>query len=89
MYVGNIAWAMKDSDLKCLFSQYGEVNSAKVITQPSGKSRGYGFVEMDDDNAAANAIASLHKMEVFGRSILVTVSKKSLSLSPNSIHHGM
>lgn len=81
LYVGNIAWAMVDKDLVCLFSQYGKVIAAKIITQSSGKSRGYGLVEMEKEDEALVAIDRLHKTEVFGRAIIVTVGKKSLSLS--------
>lgn len=84
IYVGNIAWAMTDKDLECLFSQYGKVNSAKVIVmKATGKSRGYGFVEMNVVDGW-NAVKNLNGSEIFGRVIIVTEGKKSKNNS-----HGM
>ena len=81
IYVGNIAWAVNDSDLNCLFSQYGKVKSAVVLKDKvTGKSRGYGFVEMENDDIATKVIAKLDGHEWLSRRIVVN-SKKSLSLA--------
>ena len=57
IYVGNLSWTMTDEDLNSLFSQYGTVTSAKVLKDKvSGRSKGFGFVEMDDADAANAAL---------------------------------
>ena len=76
IYVGNISWSMTDEDLKNLFVSYGTVSSAKILREKNtGRSKGFGFVEMEDDDAAKNAIASLNESEVQGRKIIVNESK--------------
>ena len=63
---------VKDEDLKEFFTPYGEVTSAKIISDKfTGQSRGFGFVEMSDDEAARKAIAELDQASVEGRSIKV------------------
>ena len=63
---------VKDEDLKEFFTPYGEVTSAKIISDKfTGQSRGFGFVEMSDDEAAKKAIAELDQASVEGRSIKV------------------
>jgi RNA recognition motif-containing protein len=72
IYVSNLDFNVKDEDLKGLFTSFGEVTSAKVITDKfSGQSRGFGFVEMSDDTAARQAITQLDQTDVDGRSIKV------------------
>jgi RNA recognition motif-containing protein len=72
IYVSNLGFNIQDEDLKGFFTPYGEVTSAKVISDKfTGKSRGFGFVEMPDDNAAKTAIAELDNGEVEGRTIKV------------------
>ena len=69
--VGNLPWRTDDQELENLFSQYGEVLSAKVISdRETGRSRGFGFVEMEDD-AALEAIENLNGQEMDGREIRV------------------
>jgi cold-inducible RNA-binding protein len=71
IFVGNLPWSVDDQELENLFSQYGDVQSAKVITdRDSGRSRGFGFVEMEDA-AADEAISNLNESEVDGRDIRV------------------
>jgi len=72
IYVGNLSWQMTDEDLRTLFEQYGSVTSAKIVKDKvSGRSRGFGFVEMPDDTEAQNALSSLYDSEVLGRKIIV------------------
>ena len=60
IYVSNLSFNVQDEDLKEFFAEYGEVTSAKVITDKfTGRSRGFGFVEMSDDAAAQKAIQEL------------------------------
>ncbi|MCO5285162.1 MAG: RNA-binding protein [Chitinophagaceae bacterium] len=76
IYVGNLSWSMTDQDLSDLFTQFGEVSSAKILREKNtGRSKGFGFVEMADDEAARNAISTLHETEVQGRKIVVNESQ--------------
>jgi RNA recognition motif-containing protein len=76
IYVSNLSFNVQDEDLKDFFTEYGEVTSAKVITDKfSGKSRGFGFVEMSDDEAAKKAISELDQATVEGRTIRVMEAK--------------
>jgi RNA recognition motif-containing protein len=76
IYVSNLSFNVESEDLRDFFSEYGEVTSAKVITDKfTNKSRGFGFVEMSDDEAANKAIAELDGATVEGRAIRVTVAK--------------
>ncbi|RYZ84620.1 MAG: RNA-binding protein, partial [Proteobacteria bacterium] len=72
IYVGNLSWQMTDEDLRTLFEQYGSVTSAKIVKDKvSGRSKGFGFVEMPDETEAQNALSSLYDSEVLGRKIIV------------------
>lgn len=76
IYVSNLSFNVQDEDLKEFFAEYGEVTSAKIITDKfTNKSRGFGFVEMSDDEAAQKAIKELDGAHVEGRAINVTVAK--------------
>ena len=76
IYVGNLNWNMTSEDLSNLFSPYGEVLSAKIVTDKfnNNRSKGFGFVEMSDDEAARTAISSLNDTEILGRKIVVNES---------------
>ena len=72
IYVSNLSFNVQDEDLREFFTSYGEVTSAKVIMDKmTNRSRGFGFVEMSDDAAAAKAIAELDGATVEGRNIKV------------------
>ena len=76
IYVSNLSFNIQDEDLREFFAEYGEVTSAKVITdRETGKSRGFGFVEMSDDEAGRKAIAELDNGTVEGRNIRVQEAK--------------
>jgi len=76
IYVSNLSFNVEDQDLQEFFAPYGEVTSAKVITdRETGRSRGFGFVEMSDDTAAQKAIAELNEASIDGRTIKVTEAK--------------
>jgi RNA recognition motif-containing protein len=71
IYVGNLPWSTTDNDLRDLFSQYGEVSSAHVIEdRETGRSRGFGFVEMDEEGAR-KSIQALNGSDMQGRSLKV------------------
>lgn len=76
IYVGNLNWNMTSEDLQDLFAPYGEVTSAKIVTDKfnNNRSKGFGFVEMSDDDAARTAIAALHDQDIQGRKIVVNES---------------
>ena len=76
IYVGNLSWTMTDEDLSNLFTQYGSVTSGKILKDKmNGRSKGFGFVEMEDDEAAKAAIAALNEVEVQGRKLIVNESQ--------------
>jgi RNA recognition motif-containing protein len=76
IYVGNLSWNLKDQDLSNLFATHGEVTSAKIVTDKfTNRSKGFGFVEMPNDEQAQAAIAALNGTEVDGRNIVVNESR--------------
>jgi len=76
IYVGNLAHGVTDGELNAVFSEFGEVSSAKVIMDKhSGRSRGYGFVEMPNDSEANEAIKALDDSPLQGRNIRVNQAK--------------
>ena len=76
IYVSNLSFNIQDEDLREFFAPYGEVASAKVISdRETGRSRGFGFVEMSDDAAAQKAITELNDASVDGRTIKVMEAK--------------
>ncbi|HVG40096.1 MAG TPA: RNA-binding protein [Chitinophagaceae bacterium] len=76
IYVSNLSFDVQDEDLKDFFTPFGEVSSAKVIMdRDTNKSRGFGFVEMSDDEAAKKAISELDGADVEGRTIKVVEAK--------------
>lgn len=77
IFVAKLSFNVKDEDLKQIFAEYGEVSSARVITDKmTGRSKGYGFVEMTDDESAKKAIAELDQCEVDGRVIAVSEAQE-------------
>ena len=85
IYVSNLSFNVQDEDLREFFTEYGEVSSAKVITDKfTGKSRGFGFVEMPDDAAAQKAIAELDQASVENRTIRVMEAKPKEDRKPRS-----
>lgn len=76
IYVGNLSWNLKDQDLLNLFASHGEVASAKIVNDKfTGRSKGFGFVEMPNDDQAQAAIAALNGTEVDGRNVVVNESR--------------
>ncbi len=84
IYVSNLSFNVADEDLQDFFAEYGEVTSAKVIKDKfTGRSRGFGFVEMSNDEMGQKAITELDGAVVEGRSISVTVAKPKEERSDN------
>lgn len=76
IYVGNLSWNLKDQDLLNLFAAHGEVSSAKIVLDKfTNRSKGFGFVEMTNDDQAQSAISALNGAEVDGRNIVVNESR--------------
>ncbi len=72
IFVANLNFRVKTDQLQDLFEQYGEVDSVKIVTdRDSGRSKGFGFIEMADETAARNAISKLDNQELEGRNIVV------------------
>ncbi|UEG54557.1 RNA-binding protein [Mucilaginibacter daejeonensis] len=77
IFVGSLPYRLQEAELKELFEAYGEVSSVKlIIDRETGRSKGFGFVEMEDDEAAQKAIAGLNGVEVAGRSIAVSQAEE-------------
>lgn len=86
IYVSNLSYAVNDSDLRDLFGEYGEISSAKVIMdRESGRSRGFGFVEMPSDTEGQKAIDELNQVEYDGKVINVNVAKPRTDRPRNSL----
>jgi cold-inducible RNA-binding protein len=82
LYVGNLTYQVSSSDLEQLFSQFGSVESAQVIEdRDTGRSKGFGFVEMSSDSEAQAAIQGLHDQEHNGRRLTVNEAKPRESRS--------
>src|SRR5438309_9637300 len=76
IYVGNLAWETSADDLLALFQEHGSVSRAQVITdRETGRSRGFGFVEMDNDAEAQKAIDALNGADYKGRPLTVNEAK--------------
>jgi RNA recognition motif-containing protein len=72
IFVANLNYRLSSDDLRGVFEEYGQVDSAKIITdRDSGRSKGFGFVEMTDDSEAQNAIKELNGADFDGRPIVV------------------
>ncbi len=83
IYVGNLAYSTTEDDLRDAFAQYGAVRSANVITDKfSGQSKGFGFVEMNDNSEADAAIKALNGQALNGRNIKVNEAKPRESRPP-------
>ena len=76
IYVGNLSWNADESDLRDAFSAHGEVTSVQIITdRESGRSRGFAFVEMENDAEAQEAISAVNNKEIDGRPVKVNEAK--------------
>jgi len=76
IYIGNLNYTIDDDKLRSVFEKYGEVASARVITdKETGNSKGFGFVEMPDDDEGRQAIQHLNSHEIDGRHVKVNIAK--------------
>lgn len=77
IYVGNLPYQTTEQELETMFSEYGQVNSvAIIIDRQTGRSRGFGFVEMENEAKAAAAIEGLNKTEMGGRNLVVNEARE-------------
>ena len=84
MYVSNLSFHTADDELRKLFEEFGAVSSAKVITdRETGRSRGFGFVEMASDDEAKEAMKNLNNKDVEGRAMSVTVAREKTARPDN------
>ncbi len=90
IYVGNLHYGIHEEELKEIFEEYGEVSSVKIISDKfSGRSKGFGFVEMTNDTEANAAISELDGAEVNGRNIKVNQAReKKENNRPNGGGYG-
>ena len=76
LYVGNLSYDMSEENLRSEFAEYGEVQSAKIITDKfTGRSRGFGFVEMNSDDEGKKAMEALNGKDVDGRQLVVNEAR--------------
>ncbi|MFZ5425710.1 MAG: RNA recognition motif domain-containing protein [Thermodesulfobacteriota bacterium] len=76
IYVGNLSYSTRDEDLRQLYEQFGEVSAARVVMdRETGRSRGFGFVEMPDNAAGAKAIEQTNGTDFMGRNLKVNESQ--------------
>ena len=76
IYVGNLPFAFRNADLQKLFEEFGEVKSAKIdMDRDTGRSKGFGFVEIEDDAVAEKAIEQLNGKEANGRALRVNEAR--------------
>jgi hypothetical protein len=89
LYVGNLAYSVRDNDLEQAFSQFGSVSSAKVMMErDTGRSKGFGFVEMGSDAEAQAAINGMNGQPLSGRSIVVNEARPMEPRAPRSGGYG-
>jgi len=89
LYVGGLPYKTGDDELNSLFTNYGKVTSAKVIKDKfSGRSRGFGFVEMEDDNEAMVAVSKLNGSEYEGRKLIVNEARPMQANRPRNNKRG-
>lgn len=75
LYVGSLPYSLSEEELKEIFSPFGTVTSARIITDKmTGKSKGFGFVEMDSSESAQKAIDATHGAELHGRTLIVNIA---------------
>ena len=88
IFIAGLNYSISDSELSELFTAYGEVSSARVIKdRQTGRSKGYGFVEMTDEEAGKKAIEELNGQEVQGRAIVVSAARPKTDAPRNNYNN--
>ncbi len=76
LYVGNLSYQLTEQELETQFAQFGTVKSVKIITdRDTGRSKGFGFIEMDNEDQANSCVAELNEKDVNGRNIRVSIAR--------------
>ena len=88
LYVGNLDYATTDDELKELFASEGNVIYAKVVNRMDGKSRGFGFVEMETEEEAKNAVEKFNQSDYKNRTLVVNEAKNRERANPSSNNRG-
>ncbi|MEW6062459.1 MAG: RNA-binding protein [Bacteroidota bacterium] len=89
IYIGNLSYEANEQDVQELFSQFGEVSSVKLIKDnTTGRSKGFGFVEMADVSLSKRAIAELHETEFMSRNIVVNEARPKTTNDRSSFNRG-
>ena len=89
LYVGNLVFSVTSTDLRDLFAEHGAVQSAQVqVVRETGRSRGFGFVEMDNDGEAEAAVAQIDGSEFRGRRLNVNEAQPKIPAGPGRDHRG-
>jgi RNA recognition motif-containing protein len=89
LFVGNMSFQTTEGDLRALFEAFGEVTRVHIVTdRETGRARGFAFVEMNDDEHAASAIAALNGKEVDGRALNVNEARPRPDRGPRGMGHG-
>jgi RNA recognition motif-containing protein len=89
IFIAGLSFKVNDADLQNLFEEYGPISSAKVITdRQTGRSKGYGFVEIEDNEAATRAITELNGAEYDGRTISVSEAREREEKPRRDFHSG-
>ncbi len=89
IYVSNISWGTKSDSLAELFSQFGEVSAARIITdRDTGRSRGFGFVEMPNDEEGQAAIDALNETELDGKNLRINIAQERSERAPRDNNRG-
>ena len=85
IYVGNLSYQASEQDINQLFSEFGDVSSVNIISDKfTGRSKGFAFVDMDDDNSANSAIDSLNDSEFMDRTLVVNQARPRTERPPRS-----
>lgn len=89
IFIAGLSYNISESDLGDLFAEYGTISSAKVVTdRDTGRSKGYGFVEMEDEEAGNKAIEELNGAELDGRTLSVSVARPRTEGAPRRNNFG-
>ena len=89
LYVGNLPYSVTSNDLQDIFSKYGEVRSAEIVSyRETNRSKGFGFVKFADDSSANSAIEALDGSELSGRTIKVNIAKPKKPADNNRRYGG-
>ena len=89
IFVGSLPFKVEESELKEVFEEFGEVSSVKIITdRETGRSKGFGFIEMPDDEAAQKAIAEVNGAELYGRTIVVNQAEEKKERTGGGFNRG-